>query len=295
MDKKYFVTGQFRRTHNKQYENYVLMRIWHKLDSLEVKMITQQYVRRTEGCALLDAYFPQFNLGIEVDEGHHKHENNILLDEIREKDVILATDCILRRIDATASLEKIHEKCDEVISLIKAKMAEPTFRPWSIEDEYSPEQYIEKGYISSEDNAVFRKITDCIKCFGIYYSGYQRGTIPHPLRDNVDICFAKLFNHGEWINIITDDESTIYEENIDPEKNAETINIWVNSKRYIRYVFAYSIDSLGNRLYRFKGEYTLNKEATLRDNMAVWERTAKVVPTIKDRLKVGSGYIDIEE
>lgn len=295
MDKKRFITSQFRRTHNKQYENYVLTRIWHQIDSLQVKMVTQQYVRRKEGCALLDGYFPQFNIGIEVDEGHHKHENNILLDKIRERDVISATGCNIRRIDATASLEEIHEMCNEVVSLIKEKIAEPNFKPWNIEDEYSPDQYIQAGYISAYDDAVFRKITDCIKCFGIYYSGYQRGTVPHPLRDNVEICFARLFNHGEWINTITHDENIIYEENINPIKNEETIKLWVNSKRYIRYVFAYSMDPLRNKLYRFKGEYTLNKEATLREKKAVWERTAVEVPTINDKLRVGGSYKDKEE
>ena len=162
-------------------------------------------------------------------------------------------------------------------------------------DNNTPELYIQKGYISANDNTGFRKITDCIKCFGIYYAGCQMGTLPHPLKEDVEICFAKLSNHGEWVNTITDDENTIYEHNIDPVKNEETIDLWVNGQRYIRYVFVYSGDSPKNMLYTFKGEYTLNREATLKEKRAVWERTALEVPTIKDKLKIGKQYKDQEE
>ena len=129
MDKKDFILRQFQRTHSKRYENYILTRIWHGINSLDVKMITQQYVKREESkCALLDAYFPQFNIGIEVDEGHHKHSDSIVLDELREKDVIKATNCMILRIDATLDIEKIHEDCDKTVSFIKEKMNEPQFK-----------------------------------------------------------------------------------------------------------------------------------------------------------------------
>lgn len=61
ISKAEFITRQFQRTHNKRFENYVLTRIWHGVNSTDVKMITQQYVIREDGCALLDAYFQQFN------------------------------------------------------------------------------------------------------------------------------------------------------------------------------------------------------------------------------------------
>ncbi len=179
--------------------------------------------------------------------------------------------------------------------LIKEDTAGATTRSESFEDEYSPEKYIERGHISADDNAAFRKITDCIKCFGIYYEGYQRGTVPHPLFHNIEICFVKLINHGEWINTMTNDENIIYEENIDPVKNQNTIERWVDSERDIRYVFVSTKNHPKNRPYIFKGEYTLNKEATIREKRAVWERTAIEVPTIREKLKVGSGYIEKEE
>lgn len=290
MDKKDFITRQFQRTHNKRFENYILTRIWHGINSLDVKMITQQYIKREEcKCALLDASIPQFNLGIEVDEGHHKHSDNIVLDELREKDVIKATNCRMFRIDATLYIEKIHENCDDIVSLIKEKMDEPQFKPWDLE-EYNPQTYIKQGYISSEEDVAFRNITDALKCFGIYYKGYQKATIPHPTLSNVEICFPKLFNHGEWINTIDASEETIYEKNVDSDKHEKQLSLWIKSEKNVRYVFAYSKDSLGLTLYRFKGEFTLNKEATLRKRMAVWERTARELPIIKEVLKKGKNY-----
>lgn len=290
MDKKEFITRQFHRTHSKRFENYILTRIWHGIDSLDVKMVTQQYVKREEcKCALLDAYFPQFNIGIEVDEGHHKHLDNIALDELRERDVIKATSCRIFRVDATLDVERIHEKCDEIASFIREKMNEPQFKPWDM-GEYDPQTYIKRGYVSAEEGAAFRRITDALKCFGIYYDGYQRATIQHPTLSNVEICFPKLFNFGEWINSIDASEETIYEKNADPDKNEKQLTRWVENEKNVRYVFAFSKDSLGLTLYRFKGEFTLNKEATLRKGMAVWERTSLVLPTTKEILKKSVNY-----
>jgi very-short-patch-repair endonuclease len=96
-DKKEFIVLQFARTHNKKYENYVITRIWHKLDRMDVKPVTQQYVVRPEGYAKVDLYLPQVGLFIEVDEGHHKR--NVTADEIREKDVIEVTEGQVVRID----------------------------------------------------------------------------------------------------------------------------------------------------------------------------------------------------
>ena len=51
--------------------------------------------------------------------------------------------------------------------------------------------------------------------------------------------------------------------------------------RYIRYVFAQSKDNLGRTLYRFLGEYTLNREKTIKEQKAIWERTNTRVKTFK--------------
>jgi hypothetical protein len=59
MDKLEFVARQLDKTKKKRFEQLVVHRIWNRLDDLRVKFVTQQYVRRPEGRALTDMYFPR--------------------------------------------------------------------------------------------------------------------------------------------------------------------------------------------------------------------------------------------
>ena len=56
--------------------------------------MTQKYVKRTlngtSGYASIDLYFPQFNIGIEVDEAHHISQEE--LDRLRTEDIVSAID-----------------------------------------------------------------------------------------------------------------------------------------------------------------------------------------------------------
>lgn len=87
MDKKEYIANQLKRTFNKKYENYCITRIYHLLNRLDIKIVTQQLFRRDNGkIALADLYFPQINLIVEVDEGHHL--NNKENDERRTEEII---------------------------------------------------------------------------------------------------------------------------------------------------------------------------------------------------------------
>jgi len=70
----------------------------------------------------------------------------------------------------------------------------------------------------------------------------------------------------EWINILAENETIIYETNENPIKNKECIDKWINQETHIRYVFSYAKDSLGMILYRFKGVFELDREATISEN-----------------------------
>ncbi|MFO8067398.1 MAG: hypothetical protein R6U11_07440, partial [Bacteroidales bacterium] len=73
MDKLDYIARQLSRARKKRYEHYVTTRIWHLLNDLTIKLVTQQYVKRPEGRALTDIYFPQLQIHIEIDENHHKN------------------------------------------------------------------------------------------------------------------------------------------------------------------------------------------------------------------------------
>jgi hypothetical protein len=240
---------------------------------------------RDDGCALLDAYFPQLNIGIEVDEAQHKINDNIKADRCREKDVIRAIGCDIYHIDVTHSILDIHRRCDEIIKLIKDRMNSTDFEIWDTDNEYAPDRFIQKGCMSTNDNPAFRKHIDALKCFGIYYKASWTGGEPHPVHDDVLIWFPKIHARKEWINVIDDEETTIYEKNEDPKKTEETISIWLSEPRQKRYVFVYSKDSLGMVLYRFKGVFELDKQATISESCAVWRKVCDVVETTDQILK----------
>ncbi|WP_193751403.1 AbaSI family restriction endonuclease [Bacillus coahuilensis] len=59
-----YIKAQLAKTNKKNDENYVVTRLWNKLDNTDIKFITQQYVVRENGkYALTDMYFPQVGGG----------------------------------------------------------------------------------------------------------------------------------------------------------------------------------------------------------------------------------------
>ena len=286
MDKKDYIVRQLRRTHNKRFENYVITRIWHLLDNLDIKIITQQYIvrpsddnGRKKGYALADLYFPQFNLIVEVDEEFHLGQQ--IMDKKRENDIVNAVNFKILRIDTSGTIESIHERIDEVVRFVK-ELSKKDFKRWDYTSEFDSEQYIDKGYIDALDNALFLRQVDAYNCFGCGYKGIvQKSCVKHKYIDNASIWCPKLYDHGEWENKISFDESTIYERNKDEDKNRKQVIKWIENERHVRYVFAQSKDNIGRTLYRFKGEYTLNEVKTRSLQKAVWERTNTRVKTIK--------------
>ena len=281
IEKKDYIMKQLHRTHNKKFENYVITRIWHLLNDLDIKIITQQYIRRNnDNYSIVDLYFPQFDLYVEVDETYHI--GNKLNDRERERDIINITNFEPYHIDADDDIESIHNQIDKLVELIKMKKAKNSFKKWDYENEFDNKQYIDKGFIDVSDKAVFKKSVDAVNCFGFNDKALMRGGKNHKYEDNVLIWFPKLYEHGDWNNVITLDENTIYENHIDPNENKKYIKKWIEDPRNVRYCFAHSKDDLGRTLYRFKGEYTLNKKKTIEMQKAVWERTNLRVQTFKN-------------
>ena len=87
MEKIEYITNQLKKTFGKKYENYCVTRIYSLINRNDVKIVTQQlFKRKGKNIALADLYFPQINLWVEIDEGHH--ENQIQSDKDRTKEVI---------------------------------------------------------------------------------------------------------------------------------------------------------------------------------------------------------------
>lgn len=285
MDKKEYIIRQLSRTTNKKYEAYVVSRIVHLLNDVDIKFVTQQYVNRPEGRALTDLYFPQVNMHIEVDEPHHKF--TIEYDKIREADIVNATNHKILRVDVSNSIDNINSQVDAIIDNIRIEIKKlkvrNSFFPWDVKMESDPETYIQRGYIDISDNVAFRTIRDACNCFGHNYAGYQQAGARHPNDPNIMLWFPKFLPNEQWDNQISDDEVTIIERNTGEKENLDNINRVLSKidwkAAHKRIVFAKVRDNLGVTLYRFRGLYELNIEDSNARKALVWQRKLARVTT----------------
>ena len=89
----------FSKIDRKGFETYVIARIWNKLDNLDIKIVSQQYVKRENSYALLDLYFPQIKLGVEVNEAYHLSQPEA--DLMRKKEVEVAVGVEIKTVDCS--------------------------------------------------------------------------------------------------------------------------------------------------------------------------------------------------
>ena len=101
MDWKYsYVVDQIHRTAYKKHESYVIGSLLHDTNLSEIKPCTQYYVKRKDGgYALLDLFYPQINLAVEIDEPHH--ENHRSHDGLRQEVVEQDLQCGFIRIEVS--------------------------------------------------------------------------------------------------------------------------------------------------------------------------------------------------
>lgn len=140
-------------------------------------------------------------------------------------------------------------------------------------------KYIEMGYIDADDDVAFKRIYEACNIFGHNYKGFQRGGTKHPYRNDVIIWFPKLNSNGDWINTISDDEEYIYERPKDANQVEEHMKYHLKNEIQNRIVFAYEKDIKGQFMYRFKGEYAIDRQLTEQQKYLVWKRITKKVKT----------------
>ena len=282
--------NQMRKALHKKYEYDIISRIWHKLDDTEIKMICQQHINRPTGRALTDAYFPQLNVHIEIDESHHLNQQEA--DAQREADIIDATQHEIWRIPTThngqtLSIEDLYKRTDHFVRELKLRIkkhrAEGTFKPWSLE-EHTSEYWLNKGQIHTSDDCTFNLVVEVINCFGFDHKGWQRGGLPikKGLYKGVDLWFPKLFPNGQWFNEETGD--SIKEMKMvdgQPIQHHDFANILNDTTRHQRIIFANVKDNLGNQAYRFKGLYKLNVEESINQNHLIWKLHQNSVSTYR--------------
>ena len=293
MDKKNYIINQLKRTFNKKYENYCITRILHRLNRLDVKFVTQQLFKRSQGrIALADLYFPQINLYVEIDESHHLNQKE--LDIIRTEEMLKNSDLIRKKISNLEeiitfpleelrisvnymnTIEDINLQIDNVVDKISKKISHlgDKFVPWTGFDNL-PKHYTDNGKISVEENAGFRTLQEVSELFNKGYRGNQKAYFKVNCENNIYVwCPILKLENGECKDLPYDNEVSenceyIYESS---KKNNEVfIKEKINSSEK-RYVFAKYRDETGVNLYKFKGVYELDRDLTLSINKRAWKK-----------------------
>jgi very-short-patch-repair endonuclease len=280
MTKLEFVAKQLAKSQTKKYEHYVVYRIWHRLDNLTIKPITQQFVSRPSGRAVTDLFFPQFNIHIEVDEKHHKRQ--IDADQSREADIISATGHEVLHVDVTQPIEEINNSVEMIIDRLLSEASHIEFIPWDLEKEMDPLTYIRLGYLDVADNVAFGTIAEAATCFGRdYRNGMQQSYFPHPSEDTTKLWFPRLYPNADWNNQLSADENVITYASFNPDRRHAHIDEMIADAHNFptRIVFARVIDPLGARVYKFKGSYQFDFDATNYDDGIILNRIATRVDT----------------
>ncbi len=272
-DKQEYLYRMFsHHTKDKEKENYVVNAIWQRLDDLNIKPVTQQYVHfsNSNRYALIDLYFPQINYGVECDEAYHK--DNMLKDAAREIDLQKALSACsergltIRRVDATLDADMLHARIREIVAEIKQEITEKgsQFSPWlSPEEEWAVIK--QRGVLRIEDNYSFSTIADiCQKCLGKDKDYKIQRSFFRVANDKMLWC-PKLAielsdgtkaaqSHG-WINELSADWKTIVEYN--GNYSGE-----VKHPDKPRLTFAKSKDERGEDAYRFVGVFQYGGNTT---------------------------------
>jgi hypothetical protein len=142
--------------------------------------------------------------------------------------------------------------------------------------------YVETGYMDADDEVAFRTHADACNFFGHSYKQWFRAMAKHPVDSELTIWFPKLYDNPAWQNSISDDQETICERS--KHNNAEHFNGFIARYRegkdiFKRLVFAHERDSSGATMYRFKGLYVIDAEASIRTGTVTYRRKAKRVKT----------------
>ena len=238
MDKLGYLVKTLSRTKRKDYENYVLNAVWNRLADDSVEPVSQQWVSKPENDGtgyFIDLFFPQLNIGVECDEGHHK--KNREADWCREVDLIDILQGLdgshgyrSLHIDVSQDYEAVERQIDATVSELRAAVGQRRMRgdfaPW--EPERSLEEQIEGLTSISVGSGIefATKVDVCNMLFGCNYShsrslqlgGFipRSGTFEEVFGDRYMLWFPQETGvdgvaRGGWKNVVSTDGSEIFE------------------------------------------------------------------------------------
>lgn len=276
-DKTQYLASALTKISHKGLELYCITRIWHLLNDLDIEPVFQQHVALPNGQrALIDLYFPQIKLAVEINEPYHKKQED--KDKTRNRNIVTITKSQIIKIDCSKGLQDIHLKINALVNKIRKKILKKKkakdFQPWTNK---TVDFFRTKGSFSRLDNDFLHNTFDFHKILGI--KNKKRGFLPegygkNTTKDGLYPWFPKtrITKQGnEWINEISDDEKFIYESNENKNKNSKHTDEII-AENHTRIVFLETKDFLGRKAYYFKGVYKLNIPETKKKRKCVWEK-----------------------
>lgn len=258
MSRLNYVRKVFAQTQGKTLENYVLTQIWAGVKHLNLIPVAQQYVKRQEGYALLDLYFPQIEIAVEVDEDYHK--KTITHDKMRADDIFNAISVEPLRI-----IENLYETVEQGIQGAIAAITEKAKKlgPLVWDEDWQQKEHEEKfaeikkrGFLDITDQIGFERVQVTNDIFGKEWSkGYlQRGK---SFFDNIGsewerLWFPHLTSNKKWKNNIDPTWTVIREKRLDGKERQKSLNYDPN---ILRYTFAKYKNAFGITSYRYIGNF----------------------------------------
>lgn len=247
MDQLTNIAERLRKISHKKYEYYVISRIIHRLDDLEIQFVTQQVVVSEGKRYLIDLYFPQFKLAVEVDEDFHKKQ--VADDKRREAEIISELGVEFVRIPCSypETIQTVNLRIEALIDRLRELKRQDDFQAYDYDTEYSTAQWIRQGYIEVGQPVKFRTHADTLELFGKHYKDWFRGTCK--LDEKTMVWFPKLYPNGRFDNRLIENGKTIVMK--DTVEDIQPIDL---PERVI--TFAHQKDELGALYYHFKGVFT---------------------------------------
>jgi hypothetical protein len=142
--------------------------------------------------------------------------------------------------------------------------------------------YMETGYIDADSDVAFRTHAEACNRFGHTYKQFYRGMAKHPVDPELTIWFPKLYDNPDWDNSFDKDEEILRERS--KHNNAEHFDGFLKAyyegkNIFKRIVFAHERSSSGATMYRFKGLYVIDAQASIISGIVTYRRHAKRVKT----------------
>ena len=263
--KDQYVLRNFSKIYHKKWELYIITRIVHFLNDLDIEFVCQQSIKTRDGKRYLaDLCFPSLKLYYEIDEAQHGSDEHTIKDENRQREIIDATDFIEKRIRIfdknkdDRNIKKINNEVDEFIDFIKKRkkqfISKGNFISWNYETKFIPTPHLKRGYIDVKDNVVFSNHRDALRCFG-YTGGHFQQAVWRIKGTNKEVWFPKLYKNNTWNNSLSNDFKKII-----MKRNDKTKIKSLKKREWI--VFAHYKDLLGQIVYKFLGEFYSSFEET---------------------------------